>query len=46
VSNIPAVRFVECRGNESVIPRGARNLSGVFVQEKKERFLAPLGMRK
>jgi hypothetical protein len=28
----------------SVIPSGARNLSSIFAQVKKERFLAPLGM--
>jgi hypothetical protein len=27
-----------------VIPSGARNLSRFSVREKKERFLAPLGM--
>jgi hypothetical protein len=29
-----------------VIPSGARNLSSIQAQEKKERFLAPLGMTK
>jgi hypothetical protein len=29
-----------------VIPSGARNLSSIEAQEKKERFLAPLGMTK
>src|SRR5271165_3065027 len=29
-----------------VIPRGARNLSWFSAHEKKERFLAPLGMTK
>jgi hypothetical protein len=29
-----------------VIPSGARNLSSVYAHEKKERFLAPLGMTK
>jgi hypothetical protein len=29
-----------------VIPSGARNLSWSFAHEKKERFLAPLGMTK
>jgi hypothetical protein len=29
-----------------VIPSGARNLSSTLVREKKERFLAPLGMTK
>jgi hypothetical protein len=29
-----------------VIPSGARNLSSIQAEEKKERFLAPLGMKK
>jgi len=29
-----------------VIPSGARNLSAALANEKKERFLAPLGMTK
>jgi hypothetical protein len=29
-----------------VIPSGARNLSSMYAHEKKERFLAPLGMTK
>jgi hypothetical protein len=29
-----------------VIPSGARNLSWVSARGKKERFLAPLGMKK
>jgi len=29
-----------------VIPSGARNLSSMYTHEKKERFLAPLGMTK
>jgi hypothetical protein len=29
-----------------VIPSEARNLSSIYAQEKKERFLASLGMTK